>query len=234
MRALLAVAVLLCAPSVSNATLVTYELTGRLAFAYGDSDRPVDYARGYITFDTNAWLMSSKALDGTPDGYFGSRTNIYGDLFHSLAISYGDDFTYAAGPGSTAIFGADWMGTNGETKHVEWWLSARMTTIDDRFFSILMDRRCNYDDCPEPSLPSLLSYDDWLEIPGFSGPGPLFTFSVRDSLEPGPGEFVIYDVTSFKKVPEPGTLVLFGLALIGVALSSCYRSRHERELLTHI
>lgn len=199
---------LLCLAMLGPATVyaipVTYEFTGQAHLT--------STVHGFVTFDTDAVVTDSIDTIGDGTGITsGVRWNEYANPIVAVQMDSGSgNFDVSGGDGTGGLY-AHLMIDSEPNKYTEWDFGASISTVDDGSFGISLSRRCDFDLCPASTLDALFAYDDLLSIPDLWGGWFTLSFSQQDVR-------AIYNVTSFTKVPEPSTAVLFAIGALGLAV----------------
>ncbi|MBB6091854.1 hypothetical protein HNQ60_000700 [Povalibacter uvarum] len=202
----------LLASASALAIPVTYEFTALLEVSQGvENPGP---AHGYITFETNPVVTdSTDPIDYTNKS--GTEWNSYDGALLSAYMEFGSDELYVAG--GTSSTGATYKNFwNDQSPVVEYAAGTQAQSIDGRYFSFSYDRRCiPPDNCLDSTFESLLANADLNDVHGmYAGLG--VVLRVRNALL-DPTVLQVYTATTFRKVPEPSTLGLLVLGLLGAA-----------------
>ncbi len=208
-----AIATLLCPLTGAFAVPVTYEFTGILNFST-DPERPVDYARGYITIETDAQVRNQWTSATYPDAVWSSATLGYANPILALDLQYGNDYASA---GTAAESNINFNGNRTDAPEVNWLLTMFTPTYEGRYFQLVYSGFCDPGFCPDFSISEFFAYDDWMDVPALSDRS--LEFSVRDGLLSGPCCRHTYEIKSFRRVPEPGTIALFSIAFLAMFVS---------------
>lgn len=211
----------LAAPA-SYAIPVTYQFNGTLAHSSGTTEPP-STAIGYVTFDTDAAIIEGADYIGEnpiENGKTsGMRYNVFANPIISAWVGYGDNNFYASGtPSAGSIY--NYLMVDGTPNYTEWYFGAETTSVNGEGLSFYYDSRCDIHFCPAASLDALFAYDDLRDVSAMWYTG-IFTFNLSNQ----DGMRAIYNVTSFTKVPEPATALLFGVGILGLALTRRHSAR---------